>query len=53
MKNAPLGTGGAGGDLPSYVGALPPEGVSPWDWSKTWKARAGRLREPDGKGGKD
>jgi hypothetical protein len=26
----------AGGDLPSYVGAIPPEGVY---WQKTWKAR--------------
>jgi hypothetical protein len=53
VKNSPLGTGGAGGDLPSYVGALPPEGVSLWDWSKTWKARAGKHQEPSGKTGKD
>jgi hypothetical protein len=26
-KDSPLATGGAGGDLPSYVGAVPPEGV--------------------------
>jgi serine/threonine protein kinase len=24
--------------LPAYVGALPPEGVEPWDWDKTWSA---------------
>jgi hypothetical protein len=38
-KDSPLATGGAGGDLPGYVGALPPEGVAPWDWDNTWKAR--------------
>jgi hypothetical protein len=26
--------------LPSYVGAVPPEGVEAWDWSVTWKALA-------------
>jgi hypothetical protein len=35
----PLAKGGAGGDLPTYVGALPPEGVEARDWQKTWKAR--------------
>ncbi len=39
-KHSPLATGGAGGDLPTYVGAVPPEGVEPWDWNKTWNARA-------------
>jgi hypothetical protein len=24
--------------LPAYVGAVPPEGVEPWDWQKTWIA---------------
>jgi serine/threonine protein kinase len=24
--------------LPPYVGAVPPEGVEPWDWDRTWKA---------------
>jgi hypothetical protein len=24
--------------LPAYVGAVPPEGVEPWDWEKTWLA---------------
>jgi hypothetical protein len=24
--------------LPAYVGAVPPEGVAPWDWEKTWSA---------------
>jgi hypothetical protein len=23
--------------LPPYVGAVPPEGVEPWDWDRTWK----------------
>jgi serine/threonine-protein kinase len=41
-KDSPLATDGAGKDdptLPTYVGAVPPEGVKPWDWQKTWKAR--------------
>jgi len=37
--DTPLADKGAGGDLPSYVGAIPPEGVPAWDWQKTWKAR--------------
>ena len=44
-KDTPLATGGAGGDLPSYVGAVPPEGVPPWDWDKTWKARCRKSQE--------
>src|SRR5262249_37587696 len=23
--------------LPSYIGAVPPEGVFPWDWDRTWR----------------
>jgi hypothetical protein len=38
-KESPLVTAGAGGDLPSYAGAVPPEGIAPWDWDKTWEAR--------------
>src|SRR5262249_55227195 len=38
-RGSPLATGGAGGDLPAYIGAVPPEGVAPWDWDRTWKAR--------------
>ncbi|MBM4071343.1 MAG: hypothetical protein FJ271_20760 [Planctomycetes bacterium] len=41
-KDSPLASAGVGGDLPRYVGALPPEGVEMWDWSKTWNARARR-----------
>jgi hypothetical protein len=26
--------------LPAYVGAVPPVGVEPWDWEKTWKMLA-------------
>jgi hypothetical protein len=26
--------------LPAYVGAVPPKGMQPWDWEKTWKALA-------------
>jgi len=41
-KDSPLATQGAGtkdGSLPGYIGALPPEGVLPWDWDRTWRAR--------------
>jgi serine/threonine protein kinase len=38
-KTSPLATGGTGeAGLPSYVGAVPPEGANPWDWRETWKA---------------
>jgi hypothetical protein len=40
-KDSPLAKGGAGVNdisLPSYVGAVPPEGAEPWNWEKTWKA---------------
>jgi hypothetical protein len=42
-KDSPLATAGAGVSdipLPAYVGAVPPEGVEPWDWDKTWNAMA-------------
>ena len=42
-KDSPLATKGGGQTdpwLPSYVGALPPEGVEPWDWDRTWRAEA-------------
>src|SRR5262249_13088105 len=32
IKDKQLATSGAGGDLPTYVGAVPPAGVEPWDW---------------------
>src|SRR5262249_50394397 len=38
--DSPLATGGAGTtdpSLPRYVGALPPTGVEPWDWERTWR----------------
>jgi len=41
-KTSPLARDGAGvmdPSLPAYVGALPPEGVAPWDWDRTWRAR--------------
>jgi hypothetical protein len=41
-KDSPLASGGAGGDLPTYVGAVPPKGVEPWDWQKTWNARVAK-----------
>src|SRR5262249_29776774 len=39
-KDSPLATAGAGREdpsLPAYVGAVPPEGVAPWDWQRTWQ----------------
>jgi hypothetical protein len=44
-KKSPLARGGAGvtdPSLPAYVGAVPPEGVQPWDWAKTWKLQVDR-----------
>src|SRR5262249_23145222 len=35
-KAATTGAGTTDSSLPSYVGALPPEGTSAWDWSRTW-----------------
>jgi hypothetical protein len=40
--DSPLVEGGAGKEdlsLPQYVGAVPPEGVEPWDWQHTWNVR--------------
>lgn len=42
-KGSPLGTAGKGGDFPAYVGALPPEGVEPWNWQWTWDAQMRKL----------
>jgi hypothetical protein len=39
-KDSPLSNQGAGREdpaLPQYVGALPPEGVEPWDWDRSWR----------------
>jgi hypothetical protein len=52
-KDSPLATGGAGGGLPSYVGAVPPEEVEPWDWEKTWKALGQKSEKPASKSDKD
>jgi serine/threonine-protein kinase len=43
LKGSDLALKGAGGDLPAYVGALPPAGAEPWDWQWTWDALADRL----------
>jgi serine/threonine protein kinase len=35
-----LASEGAGQEdpsLPVYIGAVPPEGVAPWDWDRTWR----------------
>jgi serine/threonine protein kinase len=34
-----LATRGIGGDLPTFVGALPPPGIAAWDWMQTWNSR--------------
>jgi serine/threonine protein kinase len=39
IESSPLATAGAGGELPTYIGALPPEGSPAWDWDRTWRAR--------------
>ena len=44
-KGSLLATAGAGGDLPTYVGAVPPQGVERWDWDKTWNARTSKSSE--------
>jgi hypothetical protein len=36
-KGSPLLSAGAGDNLPSYVGAVPPDGVGPSDWTKIAK----------------
>jgi hypothetical protein len=39
---SPVAGGGAGKDdpsLPTYAGAVPPEGALAWDWDRTWRAR--------------
>jgi nitrous oxidase accessory protein NosD len=40
--DSPLALAGVvrdGPALPAYVGAMPPPGVEPWDWDRTWRAR--------------
>jgi tRNA A-37 threonylcarbamoyl transferase component Bud32 len=46
QKDSPLATSGAGVSdisLPAYVGAVPPDGVQPWDWQKTWDIQCRQL----------
>src|SRR5262249_371135 len=48
-RDSPVATKGAGKDdpsLPRYIGALPPEGVEPWDWDRTWRARLTLEKKP-------
>ena len=49
VADSRLVSAGLGGDLPYYVGAVPPSGVEPWDWEKTWDLRAVHLddKSPD------
>ena len=42
-KDSPLASGGAGGDLPSYMGAVPPDDAPPWDWRWTWESLFNQL----------
>jgi hypothetical protein len=45
-KDSPLASAGAGKEdtsLPTYVGAVPPEGGKPWDWQTTWDARHPKM----------
>jgi hypothetical protein len=51
-KDSLLATAGVGGDLPTYVGAVPPDGVERWDWDKTWIARTSNSSK-EKKTGKD
>jgi len=37
-----LGDAGGGQGLPAYIGAVPPEGVAPWDWDRTWRMRTSK-----------
>jgi hypothetical protein len=50
-KDSLLTKGGAGAGenpesaLPPYVGAVPPEGIEPWDWDRTWKVLVEKIKE--------
>lgn len=48
-----LASGGVGGDLPKYVGALAPPGVEPWDWQAFSPGRPdeGQPEAPQDDGG--
>jgi serine/threonine protein kinase len=43
--SSPLASAGAGGSLPSYVGATPPLGVPAWHWDRTWRLRVKRTED--------
>jgi len=56
LLDSPLAREGAGKEdslLPTYVGAVPPKGVEPWDWDKTWKARGRKAKAKDSDTGED
>ncbi len=56
FPESPLAKGGAGKEdplLPIYVGAVPPKGVQPSDWDKTWKERAPKAEPQKSKAGQD
>ncbi len=43
LADSDVATGGVGGDLPAYAGAIPPAGVERWDWERTWRSLALRA----------
>ncbi len=45
-SGSPLVSGSAGENLPPYVGSIPPQGVPPWDWDRTWRMH---VKKNDGK----
>lgn len=54
-KDSPLATAGVNdAALPPYIGAVPPEGVEPWNWDWTWDFHCQRLltvaQKPEGGG---
>jgi hypothetical protein len=47
-KDSALCSKGAGTvdpSLPVYIGAVPPEGVEPWDWDRTWRMRMKKAED--------
>ena len=49
-KTSPLATQGSGGTdpaLPKYIGAIAPEGLKDWDWSKTVREKKNEEKKGD------
>ena len=50
VKGSPIAVAGeknSNPSLPKYIGAVPPEGVEPWDWQNTWDARMSKVEPLD------